>query len=185
MMKKYNRICIVSILSFIILIILMILDIIDLSTLEKNSDMSYYWNIITIDSVLAGFMLATLGMIISMMTSDIVKRLEKASYMDEIYINLFSGVYASLIAIVFSLIMIFIVPINKVQLSIEWISNALNFIMYNIIPFIVLYLLVNTFLYFYISIKDIKFIIENIRKKLIVSTMSDEERKSELKKIKK
>lgn len=186
-MKEYKKIIKGIIISTIVMSILYLTGAINLTSLVDSNNSEICWNIITINSVFAGFMFTSLSMLISVITSDTIKRLERASLMEEVYKNILCGVYCSLISITFALIIIFILPNLFIYLSTQEksiLKEIGNSIGEKLIPFLMIHTMILSILCFLGSVLDVSFIIKDLRKKINKSSISEENKREILKKIK-
>ncbi|WP_410496507.1 hypothetical protein QTL86_03575 [Cellulosilyticum sp. ST5] len=186
-MKDYRKIIKCIIITTIIMLIFYLTGAISFENLSdpKNSDIC--WNIVTINSVFAGFMFTSLSMLISVITSETIKRLEKAYLMDEIYKNILCGIYCSLASIAFALITIFITPnmIEYTQMMNEGYLKQVGIIIEkHIIPFLMVYTMILSILCFLGSVLDVRFIIRNLRNKISKGNIPEESKSKILEKIK-
>lgn len=176
-MKEYKRIIKSSIISIVIMVVLILVKLISFTSLVNPSNTDVCWNIITVNSVFAGFMFTSLSMLISVVFSDTVKRLERASLMDEVYRNILCGIYCSLLSIGFALIIIFILPNASFK-------GVLYDLVNKAVPFFMVYTLVLSILCFLYSVLDVRFIIKDLRRRINKGTVTEERKREILKKIK-
>ena len=183
-MREYNKVVKSAIISMFIMAVFYVLKIVNFSELVNVKNSSVCWNIITINSVFAGFMFTSLSMLISVISTDTVRRLERASLMDEIYINILCGIYCGLASIGIALSVIFILP-NVITYVNSKNQNliAINVLIYDIIPFLMIYTLILSILCFLGSVLDVRFIIADLRKKINKGSISEERKNKVLEKI--
>lgn len=185
-MREYRKVIKGIIVSGIVIISCHLMGLISFTSLSDPKNADICWNIITINSVFAGFMFTSLSILIGVLSSDTIKRLEKASLMEEIYKNIFCGIYCSLLSIVFSLVAIFIGPNVLSYLSLQKqsvLNGSLINIVTSVIPFLMIYTLILSILCFLGSVIDVKFIIKDLRKRLNKGSISEESKREVLKKI--
>lgn len=169
--KRYKKIGMLTILCFSTLFLLYYFDRLKLDILIGKDSQGMHYNLITINSVLSGFMFTSLSLILSMTNTKTIKKLEQSKYMDSIYDNISIGIITSLISIALSLIMIFVIP----DTPHSYIGNIL-------IPFIELLSLIITIGCFMLSIFDVKLIIKHVRKDIVKSKIPQDEIDKVLKK---
>lgn len=160
--------------------ILIIVTMYSLSLLDndlltnKGQGMDFYWNIITINSVFAGFMFSTLGIIFSVLEAPALKKLEKGIVIDEIYSTMINGIYSSIFSIMLSFILI-LLPASIISED-GFVSN--------LIALSTLITALFTFFCFIKSVKDIHFIIKVFRYNAQNSGMKKEQVEDALSRIK-
>lgn len=188
MLKKYSKIIILMVCVFSFLVIMISTNLLNISSLAGPNSEDTHYNLITINSVIAGFMFTSLSLILSVANSDTIRRLERTIHMDFIYNNITGGILNSIISIVTSLVSIFIVP-NCIQLITNtsmptYIKESVMYLCNVAIPFTVLYTLVVAIGCFLMSVLDVKFIIKSIRRKLLKEAPDKESLKETLNLIK-
>lgn len=176
-MKEYKRMIKSTLISAVIIFFLVVMKLMSFTNLNDPNNSDICWNIVTVNSVFAGFMFTSLSMLISVIFSDTVKRLERASLMEEVYRNILCGIYCSLLSIGFALIIIFILP-NVTC------NTALLNLLKSAIPFLMVYTLILSILCFLYSVLDVRFIIKDLRARINKGSVSEERKKEILKKIK-
>lgn len=72
---------------------------------------SDHFNIITINSVLAGFLFTGLGIMVSGLSKDRIQRLEENGYLDKYYLAIYIAIFFNIISIFVAILLIF----NKVS----------------------------------------------------------------------
>lgn len=92
------------IISFTILYVLRKYGIIDIN---RNFDRGDHFNIITINSVLAGFLFTGLGIIIGGLGKEKIDRLQKGGYLDKYYFAIYTAIFFNIISIIAGIIIIF------------------------------------------------------------------------------
>lgn len=148
-----------SIIGFLVLIAYWYITkkgFIDINILDSN-----HFNLITINTVFAGFLFTALAMIVGLSTQKIIIRIERANFMEVIYRNIIMGIYFSVISIGISLFNIFINPVIVEKLYIQS-SNIKDFFTYTM-PGLELLFLLLTIIAFMLSVKDVIFIIKSVR----------------------
>lgn len=150
-MFKRNRTLIAFILLTIgLCTILICKGIIDISIL-LGKDKGIHFNLLTVSSIIGGFMFSGLGLLVGVSGNKLMKELDRAQLMDSIYNNVIAGILFSVISIIFALIMIFNIFImdiaKKYIVSVEIIALALGIVC------------------FFLSVIDLKFIIASIHEK--------------------
>jgi Fe2+ transport system protein B len=163
-------------------------NMVDFSILTAKDSSGVHFNLITVNSVLAGFMFTALSLIIGLSNTETVMRLEKAHFMHAIYNNIVLGIIFSIVSIIISLIMIFIMPsIISFILNEGGIERfpIVGDIVFVFVPFFEITTLILAIGCFVLSVFDTRFIIKSVRKRLLKNTSSDEDMEKTLKKIKK
>lgn len=140
--KKISEICLVTI------IFIIALNFNFINTLEKNE--STQFNIITINSIIAGFLFTSLSILLSVSDKLIIKRLYNINLVDDIILNLCFGIVSSLISIVLAICIIFI--------------NLYDFQKY--FCYIEINMILISVLFFILSVFDILFILKAIKKQI-------------------
>ena len=121
-----------------------------------------HFNLITVNSVIIGFLFTTLSILLGFLNEKIIMLFEKAGSLKEVYENIEYGIIYSLLSSIISFInLIFIEEYVKNQ-------NILN-IMYSI----ELALMIFSLMKLLYTIKDLKVLIDSIR----IDKKKDEERK--------
>lgn len=111
-----------------------------------------HFNLITVNSVLIGFLFTSFSILLTLLSEEIVQIFEGAGALKTVYSNLTSGIKYSLISIIISLI-------NMTILE-EYISKK-NII--DIAYSLELVLLIGTIYCLFCVIKDIKYMVDSIR----------------------
>ena len=125
-----------------------------------------YWNLINLNSILAGFMFTSLGVIMSLSDSEFIKKIEATNILDRMYSNIIKGVVSSLISLIMSLIIVF--GSEKMFTLLEVFSGLASVVF--LVP---IFLALVSFL---VSIADVRKLIKAIRKYAKKDTMSRERR---------
>ncbi len=161
------------------LVIFVIFCIIRFVSIDESSillNTSYYFDLISVSSILGGFMFTALSILISISYSDVVKMLEESGHMDSIYFNITFGLIMAFLTIILSIISIFIDLPQRFYLY-----KFIDFLV-DIKNYIIILLVGGCILSFGLSILDLKFIISEIRRKLY-NRRSFKENKALFKKI--
>lgn len=134
-------------------------EYIDLS-LFLDEDKSVHFDLLTVNSIIAGFMFSGLSLILGMSTSKTVEELERAKHMDKIYTNIIVGITFNVISIIISLLVLLqIFP----KIVVFLVSAEIIFLVIGI-------------LCFGLSVLDLRFLIHNVRqevKKIDDSTIKE------------
>lgn len=126
---------------------------INLTSLADSTDQSIHFNLITVNSIFAGFLFSSLSLIVGIHNIKVIAFLDKAGYINNIYTNIIIGIIFSFISISAALIKLFVGGSFR---SIELISNL-------IIPSIELLALLLVMITFIKAVIDITFIIKRVR----------------------
>lgn len=122
---------------------------IDISLILEAPDVStIHFNILTINSIIAGFMFTGLSIILSFSDKEFVKRMERSDFMSVIYLFIILGLFLSFTSVTCSLLMIL-----NFNFFVKW------------IVYIEVLTLVLSFFCLLISVLNILYIIKQIRKK--------------------
>ena len=73
----------------------------------KNFDRGDYFNILTINSILAGFLFTGLGVLLSSLDRKSTARLEAGGYLDKYYLAIYIAIFFNMLGIVSSIVVIF------------------------------------------------------------------------------
>lgn len=180
-MKKYKSYISLA----LILLFFAIIDIggfLDLTPLITDVK-SNLFNIITVNSVFAGFLFTAITFFVGVSNTKTIETLERINYMEKVYDNLVDGFLSSIISIVLCIINIFIIP---QLLKIESINSlGISIYIFNkIIPILILSFLGHTIINFIFAINHLKLIIKSIRRKLLMEAPSKDSVENTLKEIK-
>lgn len=180
-MRKSKYIKYILILMLIVLFFSAIkINVINVDILSGKDSASIHFNLITVNSIFAGFLFSSLALLIGLNSTKTLIVLERTNRMESIYKNITRGLMSSIISIVLSLICIFIIPnIEKISLV-----NKLPLITKKFIPGLVLLFIIFTIVSFLIATRDIKFIISSVRRKSTQNTPSKESIQKTLESIK-
>lgn len=126
---------------------------INLTSLADSTDQSIHFNLITVNSIFAGFLFSSLSLIVGIHNIKIIAFLDKGGYIKNIYNNIILGIIFSFISISAALMKLFLGGSLK---RIELISNL-------IIPSIELLALLLVMITFIKAVVDISFIIKRVR----------------------
>lgn len=155
---KFKSKTLISISTFLILYLYLIrMKVIDISIVNDN-----HFNLITVNSVFAGFLFSALALIVGLSNDKILIRLERADFMDSIYKNIIRGITTSIMSIATSIFNIFVNPSIISKLG----SNNYNDIFIYFMPAIELFFLMLTICIFMFAVRDVKFIIKSVRHKI-------------------
>lgn len=178
-----NKKAVLFLLLTVLFYLMLSKHIISLDAFTGNESNSVHFNLITVNSVFAGFLFSSLTLLVGLSSTKTVIVLERSNYMESIYKNIISGLITSLVSIIASLICIFIVPSiknNPVIVDSYIIKNTLIYLG----PSIVLLFIIFTITSFFIAIKDVSLIIKSIRRKSLKSAPSKESVSKTLEQIK-
>ncbi|SKA89792.1 hypothetical protein SAMN05428976_11359 [Clostridium sp. USBA 49] len=170
MLKKLKYFIYVALLF--ILFYLINNEILDISVIKNN-----HFNLITVNSIFAGFLFTSLGVIMSLYSNELLVKLERTSIMNDIYVDIFTGIVFSVISIIISVANSFI-SIDNIT------NNNLKYFFSNIMLVLELYFLLVAILQFIISVNDTRFIIKTVRLNLKKHFPSKENINKTLDKIK-
>jgi hypothetical protein len=139
--------------AIIIIIYMFVSNFMDSSFVKNN-----HFNIVTVNSVFAGFLFTALSILITVTNEDIINYLEEGSFMSSIYDNIIRGLKYSLTSIVLSLFNNFILE-NPIKNNMMEKLKIKTIYFYN---FELLFLIL-AIICFIMSVLDIKFVIVSIR----------------------
>lgn len=137
-------------LSIVAFLILRQLDNIKLDVFTVENISGLQFNIITVNSIIAGFLFTSLGIIISSSEKKIIKELYNVSILDNIMYNLTIGIGSSLLSITIAVLILFVK-----------FSKNINYIMY----LIQINLIVISIVFFCLAFLDMLFILKAIKPK--------------------
>ncbi|MGN0605467.1 MAG: hypothetical protein ACI4JM_02985 [Oscillospiraceae bacterium] len=103
MIKRKNKICLIFFIVALVLIFLAVYNYIDNSLLDDNS---IHYNIISYASIIGGFLFTGLGILISTIDKERIKRLWENNYLDNLYIFSILGIILNAIAIIIAILII-------------------------------------------------------------------------------
>lgn len=112
-----------------------------------------HFNLITVNSVLIGFLFTSFSILLTLLSEEIVQIFEGAGALKKVYLNLTNGIKCSLISIIVSLVNMTIVEKYIVK------KNIIIDVSYSV----ELILLILTIYFLFCVIKDIKDIVDSIR----------------------
>lgn len=148
----FKQICRNKVLTMCVLLALIICSLgiwkkyIDIS-LFLDEDKSVHFDLLTVNSIIAGFMFSGLSLILGMSNSKTVEELERAKHMDKIYTNIIVGITFNVISIIISLLVLLqILP----KIVVFLVSAEITFLIIGIICF-------------GLSVLDLRFLIHNMR----------------------
>jgi hypothetical protein len=79
-------------------------------------DKTYHLNLLTINSIFAGFLFTSLGIMAGFADKRIISKLDKAGYMDNYYNSIYVGLFFHVISTVFSVLGVTIEPISEIKI---------------------------------------------------------------------
>lgn len=112
MKKNYLRRNKWNIVVFLLVIIVSILSFKYKIIETENIDKDFHFNILTINSLFAGFLYTSLGIMASIMDKERIARLDKAGYMDNYYNGIYMGLFFHIISIIIAVLSILITKLN-------------------------------------------------------------------------
>lgn len=101
-----KKILVLYIVSIFIMAALFKYEIIQVSSLIGDNINEYQFDVITINSIFAGFLFTGLSIILGMSNTKSVQALIKANRIQKIYISLFVGICVNLLSIIFCIMII-------------------------------------------------------------------------------
>lgn len=148
-------------------------DMLDVLVNADNSEI--HFDLLTVSSIIGGFMFTSLGLLLSVSEYSIIKKLNETSIMSKKNGRIIKGLTFNMVSIFISLI--FILKLEKVLIVFDKILKSINFnisiygFLINYLAILGLICLVMSFIYFSLSIKDITTILraieeDNKKKKL-------------------
>lgn len=149
--KKW-RFCVFLFIIIFGYLILLFNNFIDISTLLDKKDISVHFNIITIASIFGSFLFGSLSLMIGLNNSTFIRDMERAGYMDNIYVNLYSGICTSFFSVIIATALVFL--------------EIKNLYLQKIIAHLELLMLVLSISIFLKAIGDTYFIIKAMRKRM-------------------
>ena len=103
--KNWFKLIGLLITSFIAIIILLESPIINIEKLINNCD-DFYYNCITLSSVIGGFLFTGISILISVIDKERIQRLWKNNYLDNLYRSAFTGIILNIITIIVSIVLL-------------------------------------------------------------------------------
>lgn len=82
----------------------------------EQIDKSYHINLLTINSIFAGFLFTSLGIMAGFADKKIIAKLDKAGYMDNYYNSIYLGLIFLVISTVISVLGVTIQPISTMEI---------------------------------------------------------------------
>lgn len=133
MIKKKNWISLVLhlIVSFTVAIVFVNLPIHSFTSLINDND--FYYNCITLSSIIGGFLFTGISILISTLDIERIKRLWNNNYLDNLYRSAFSGIILNVFSIVLA---IFLLCNKESGIQALFVKIELVFILVGIIFFI-------------------------------------------------
>lgn len=142
----------ISLFIFVLLIVITYIGGIDLNIIAENQ-----FNIITVNTVFAGFLFTTLGIIAGFSNNPSIRKFERIDTMDNIYNSILKGIIFSISSIVIGLI----IALFNFQ---HILNNIFIYSMLKSIGYIFeLFFLIMTIIYFSLSVKNTFFAISVVR----------------------
>ncbi|WP_288478082.1 hypothetical protein [uncultured Clostridium sp.] len=166
-MRFNKKILFFYICVFIILFIASTNNYLDLNVIKNNE-----FNFITINTVFAGFLFTSLGIIAGFSSNSALNKFERIKTMDSIYLNIILGICFSLISIIISICKVIFI----FDVTIIWINKLIDMIQ--------IYFMFLTIIQFIISVKCTYFAISVVRLDIKKNFPSKESIKETLDKIK-
>lgn len=130
------------------------------------------FNFITINTVFAGFLFTSLGIMAGFTSNNALNKFERIKTIDSIYFNILLGISFSLISIIISICKI----IFTFNINILWINNIVNIIE--------IYFMILTIIQFIVSVKCTYFAITVVRSDIKKNCPNKESIRKTLEKIK-
>lgn len=105
--KKYNiiRTIEVFIISIIITVFIFLKNVINIDDILLGGD-DFHYNIITMSATIAGFLFTGIGILISTISNERIKRLWENDYLDKLYYAGFIGIVSNIISIILAFIIV-------------------------------------------------------------------------------
>lgn len=154
--KIYTALCI----SIVLCVLSWLSDYSKLNELTGINNSGLHFNLLTVASILAGFMFTGLGLLISVSDQDIIKKLRSTSIMDKKNGRIITGLWFNIMSIFLALIFI---------LDLEKLLRVLDF-QYKISPYLIDFLavfelicLIYGLIFFALSVKDINKVLDTIQ----------------------
>ena len=107
MVKKRNLFLFVIVFVAVIVIVYLLLSkgIIDINKVKQQGS-DFHYSIISLAAVIGGFLFTGIGILISALSNERVKRLWDNNYLDNLYRTAFAGILGNVIAIIFAIIIL-------------------------------------------------------------------------------
>lgn len=96
------KLTLVVLLTLIVSLVLIKKQVIDIETIKKMS-MDFQYNLISVSSVIAGFLFTGISILISVIDKENIKRLWDNNYLDNLYGSAFIGMSSNVLTIILSL----------------------------------------------------------------------------------
>lgn len=158
MNKKIFKIFL-QVIGFLIYFIIINKGLLKIEFLQNN-----HFNLITVNSIFAGFLFSSLALIVGLSNDKVLKVLERGEYLEAIYNNIIFGIVNSLLSIFLSLFNMFVSP--QVLELLES-NDAFVYKLFDLyLPSLELFFLISTIVFFILSVKAIQFIIKAIRERI-------------------
>lgn len=146
-----RKIIIGTIVIVIIYILANIFGCIDLYSIMDPVDNDVHFNILTVCSIIGGFLFTGLSILIGVSDKKIIREYMKTDIINSIYSNILSGIFFNIVSIILAILIILNVNVTYMPNLKSWLSH-----------FEVLSLLLGLWC-FVMSIVDLKFIIDSIK----------------------
>lgn len=175
--KKFH----IMIITFIIMISLLIGNVLNLSILLESNSSNTLFNIITINSILVGFLFSALGIFSSLNKTKTYEILSHTPYVRKTEDYMLLGILCGLVSISFS---IFYLVIDFRKL-LDFLFSKDTIIMFIpkinlLVSFFIIYTLVLSLIYFSFSLKNIYLIISQERKQTKDPSQQEKDRRDEM-----
>ncbi|EPY6430583.1 hypothetical protein ACWO41_001331 [Clostridium sporogenes] len=118
---------ILLIISFIIVVVFKYYNFINF---DNNFNRGDHFNIITINSVLAGFLFTSLGIIVGGLGKEKIDRLERGGYLDKYYGAIYIAILFNIVSIISGILIIFGSKSNNWLIYFEQISLIMSVIFF-------------------------------------------------------
>ena len=109
---KYNRTNIILLVCLLILFIMLF----KFNVISANDDFTRadFFNILTINAILAGFLFIGLGILLSSLDKERIARLDMGGYLDKYYVSIYIAIFFNILCIICSIMIIFnILPLGN------------------------------------------------------------------------
>lgn len=160
-MKTKN---IISLITIIVLILLSKTKIINLSVLYSSLEQaSMNFNLITINSILVGFLFTSFGIFTSLNNTKTYRYLEDTSFIDDSQDYMLLGIYAGIASILSSIIIIFVDFSKIIGFLFQKFADKVSLYLNISLAFVTVSGFVLCIIFFICSIANINFLIKNER----------------------
>ncbi|SCL85262.1 hypothetical protein [Sporanaerobacter sp. PP17-6a] len=151
MYRKYKKVVDSTIIIIILYLIANKFHCIGLSQIINSKTNDIHFNIITICSIIGGFLFTGLSILISVSDKKIIKDYMKTDIIESIYSNVFAGILFNILSIFCSVLLILNISIRQDQDFKIWLVHAE-----------ILFLILGLWS-FVLSVIDLKFIVDSIK----------------------